>query len=176
MGRGAQANGGEYATALGNGAQATAKNTLALGTEAKSTIENSVALGNGSTTSNFVPTNTATVGSYTYSGFAGATSGLGNGAVLSVGSKGNERQIQNVAAGRIDATSTDAINGSQLFAVANRIEKPESVCILSHNGSGSSPAEGTYKYDPKSNANNTLKLIAGNGLTMTSNGTNEYNP
>ena len=56
LGRGAKANGGDYATALGNDAQATARNTLALGTEAKSTIENSVALGNGSTTSKFVPT------------------------------------------------------------------------------------------------------------------------
>ena len=43
-----------------------------------------------------------------------------------------------------------------------------------HNGNGSSSAVGTYTYDPKSNANNTLKLIAGEGLTMTSNGNNEY--
>ncbi|MGN6955790.1 hypothetical protein ACTHT3_18340, partial [Neisseria sp. P0015.S004] len=93
-------------------------------------------------------TNTATVGSYTYSGFAGATSGLGNGAVLSVGSAGNERQIQNVAAGRINATSTDAINGSQLFAVANRIENLNPFVFSGHNGSGSSPAEGTFKYNP----------------------------
>ena len=172
LGRLSQAN-GKFATALGNGAQATAQNTLALGTEAKSTIENSVALGNGSTTSAFVPTNTATVGSYTYSGFAGATSGLGNGAVLSVGSAGNERQIQNVAAGRISATSTDAINGSQLYAVANRIENLNPFVFSGHNGSGSSPAEGTFKYNPNS-ANNPLKLIAGEGLKMTSNGTNEY--
>ena len=161
LGRGAQANGGEYATALGNDAQATARNTLALGTEAKSTIENSVALGNGSTTSKFVPTNSGTVGGYTYGGFAGATSGLNNGAVLSVGSAGKERQIQNVAAGRISQTSTDAINGSQLFAVASRIENLNPFVFQGHDGSGSSPAAGTYRYDPKSNANNTLKLIAG---------------
>ena len=174
LGRGAQANGGEYATALGNDAQATAKNTLALGTEAKSTIENSVALGNGSTTSKFVPTSSGTVGGYTYGGFAGATSGLNNGAVLSVGSAGKERQIQNVAAGRISATSTDAINGSQLFAVANRIENLNPFVFSGHNESGSSPDVGRYTYDPKSNGNNTLKLIAGEGLKMTSNGTNEY--
>ena len=172
LGRLSQAN-GKFATALGNNAQATAQNTLALGTEAKSTIENSVALGNGSTTNAFVPTSSATVGSYTYGGFAGATSGLGNGAVLSVGSAGNERQIQNVAAGRISATSTDAINGSQLYAVANRIENLNPFVFSGHNGSGSSPAEGTFKYNPNS-ANNPLKLIAGEGLKMTSNGTNEY--
>lgn len=93
---------------------------------------------------------------------------------MSVGSAGKERQIQNVAAGRISQTSTDAINGSQLFAVASRIENLNPFVFQGHDGSGSSPAAGTYKYDPKSNANNTLKLIAGEGLKMTSNGTNEY--
>lgn len=56
----------------------------------------------------------ATIGGLTYGGFQGATA---NGAV-SVGSAGNERRIQNVAAGEISPTSTDAINGSQLHSVA----------------------------------------------------------
>ena len=51
----------------------------------------------------------------TYSGFAGNSSALGNGAVVSVGTAGSERQIQNVAAGQITKTSTDAVNGSQLY-------------------------------------------------------------
>ena len=165
---------GTNAVAVGVGAKASKKNTTALGSGANSTIENAVALGSNSTTSAFVPTSSGTVGGYTYGGFAGATSGLGNGAVVSVGSEGNERQIQNVAAGRISATSTDAINGSQLFAVANRVENLSPFTFKGHNGSGSSPAEGTYKYDPKSNTNNILKLIAGAGLKLTSNGTNEY--
>ena len=165
---------GTNAVAVGVGAKASEKSTTALGSGAKATIENAVALGSNSTTSTFAPTNTATVGTYTYGGFAGATSGLGNGAVVSVGTAGNERQIQNVAAGRISATSTDAINGSQLFAVANRVENLSPFTFQGHNGSGSSPAEGTYKYDPKSTTNNILKLIAGTGLKLTSNGTNEY--
>ena len=166
---------GTNAVAVGVGAKASKKNTTALGSGANSTIENAVALGsNSAATSPFVPTNSATVGGYTYGGFAGATSGLGNGAVVSVGTAGNERQIQNVAAGRISATSTDAINGSQLFAVANRVENLSPFTFQGHNGSGSSPAEGTYKYDPKSTTNNILKLIAGTGLKLTSNGTNEY--
>ena len=45
---------------------------------------------------------TATVGTLTYSGFAGNSSALGNGAVVSVGTAGSERQIQNVAAGQIN--------------------------------------------------------------------------
>ena len=166
---------GTNAVAVGVGAKASKKNTTALGSGANSTIENAVALGsNSAATSPFVPTNSATVGGYTYGGFAGATSGLGNGAVVSVGTAGNERQIQNVAAGRISATSTDAINGSQLFAVANRVENLSPFTFTGHNGSGSSPAAGTYNYDPKSNANNILKLIAGEGLKLTSNGSNEY--
>ncbi len=53
----------------------------------------------------------------TFSGFAGAAPG----GVVSVGSAGHERQIQNVAAGQITATSTDAVNGSQLYAVASAV-------------------------------------------------------
>ena len=43
------------------------------------------------------------------------------GRFVSVGEKGNERQIKNVAAGHVEADSTDAINGSQLYAVASRV-------------------------------------------------------
>ncbi|MDG6455639.1 ESPR-type extended signal peptide-containing protein, partial [Glaesserella parasuis] len=57
-----------------------------------------------------------TVGNMIYDGFAGATA---NG-VVSVGAAGDERRIQNVATGEISSTSTDAINGSQLYNVAHR--------------------------------------------------------
>ena len=53
----------------------------------------------------------------TYRGFQGAKA---NG-VVSVGAAGDERRIQNVAAGEISSTSTDAINGSQLYSVANGV-------------------------------------------------------
>ena len=107
---------------LGNNAQATAQHTLALGSRSKSTIENSVALGNGSTTSAFVPPVLLLLAATLYSGFAGATSGLGNGAVLSVGSAGNERQIQNVAAGRISQLLPMQSTALNCTRVANRIE------------------------------------------------------
>lgn len=61
----------------------------------------------------------ATVGSLTYSGFQGATSVGG----VAVGAAGTERRIQSLAAGEISATSTDAINGSQLYAVAAEVAK-----------------------------------------------------
>ena len=102
------------AVAMGNGANvASAKDGIAIGTNANVTVANSVALGAGSTaTLPAESVTTATVRPYTYTGFAG-TSPVG---VVSVGSAGKERQITNVAAGRISTTSTDAINGSQLYA------------------------------------------------------------
>ena len=91
------------------------------------TVENSVYLGNKSTAtenpgnnlkSDGTAGNTTSAGATgTVNGFAGATA---HGAV-SVGASGEERRIQNVAAGEISATSTDAINGSQLYAATKGI-------------------------------------------------------
>ncbi len=91
--------GGAYSTAIGVGAFAGASN--------------SVALGAGSTTTGAgaVPVTSGVVGGRTYAYAGDAPVGL-----VSVGAKGAERQIQNVAAGRIVADSTDAVNGSQLYA------------------------------------------------------------
>ena len=123
---GKMSNATGYATvAVGLEASATNDYATALGSGSNANIANSVALGSGSVTDAFVPTNTATVGKYTYSGFAGNSSLLGDGAVVSVGYTGPDgeyvRQIQNVAAGRIDANSTDAVNGSQLYVVAENL-------------------------------------------------------
>ena len=66
----------------------------------------------------------ATVGGLTYSGFNGNLKNITKdlaGRFVSVGSENNERQIKHVAAGKIDSTSTDAINGSQLYSVADTI-------------------------------------------------------
>ncbi|QLB17048.1 hypothetical protein A6B40_05315 [Mannheimia varigena] len=139
----------EKATALGVGSKATDKAALAVGTNAtasaqsavavgtqsvadkqfavavgmgaQATLENSVALGSESTVTAATPTSNATVGGITYTGFAGANENTNY--VVSVGSAGKERQIQNVAAGRITSDSTDAINGSQLYAVADKLVK-----------------------------------------------------
>uniref|UniRef100_UPI003AF181E4 ESPR-type extended signal peptide-containing protein n=1 Tax=Haemophilus sp. TaxID=740 RepID=UPI003AF181E4 len=113
---------GTLGNKAGTAAKATADNAVSIGTNATASIKDSVALGSNSTTSSFAPTNTATVGTLTYSGFAGNTSALGDGAVVSVGKAGSERQIQNVAAGRLTKTSTDAVNGSQLYTVANDLD------------------------------------------------------
>ncbi|WP_237052320.1 ESPR-type extended signal peptide-containing protein [Mannheimia granulomatis] len=101
------------ALAIGNNANASNAYATALGANSVANLEKSVALGANSTVSAAVATNTATVGGITYNGFAGNNPAAGD--VVSVGSSDRKRQIQNVAAGQISATSTDAINGSQLY-------------------------------------------------------------
>ncbi|STZ01249.1 Adhesin yadA precursor [Moraxella lacunata] len=78
-------------------------------------------LGNNTSGKEATTVNNATVGNLNLTGFAG-TSKAENG-VVSVGSEGGERQIVNVGAGEISATSTDAVNGSQLHALATAINE-----------------------------------------------------
>ncbi|MBP5790333.1 MAG: hypothetical protein J6W29_08900, partial [Neisseriaceae bacterium] len=114
-------------TAIGTNIEINAANVYAVGNDITADLKNSVVLGSGSDgteTAKYVPTSQATIptngvanNSITYGGFAGSDSQLGDGAVLSIGSKDYERQIKHVAAGQITADSTDAINGSQLYAV-----------------------------------------------------------
>ena len=90
---------------------------MALGRSSITTHDNSVALGASSVSKLEKQVNDATVGTLTYNGFAGNNPM----ATVSVGDSGKERQIVNVGAGEISATSTDAINGSQLYAVADKV-------------------------------------------------------
>ena len=100
-------------TAIGQGATSTASYGVALGKAAQANHGSAVALGTAAVTESAVAVNEATVGKITYGGFAGTDAT----AVVSVGAKGDHtRQIINVGAGAINATSTDAINGSQLYA------------------------------------------------------------
>ncbi|MCH4188421.1 MAG: S-layer homology domain-containing protein [Megasphaera sp.] len=113
----------ENAIAMGAGTNATAANAIAIGANAKAANVNSVALGTSSVTGDAHTGTTAqsvTLGDTTTT-FAGQAS-TDNGTV-SVGQAGAERQVQNVAAGDISATSTDAINGSQLYATNEQVEK-----------------------------------------------------
>ena len=115
----------EGATAFGQAATAKEKNSTVIGLGATGETEGAtaigqgataganpgdVAVGNGSATAAVVGTNDATVNGIKYSGFAGNNPG----ATVSVGGT-IKRTITNVGAGRIDSTSTDAINGSQLY-------------------------------------------------------------
>ena len=119
IGASAVTNGNET-IAIGKSANASDTNAVAVGKNAKASIANSVAIGSDSTTAtNATKQSSATINGITYN-FAGATSDTGM--QVSVGAAGKERQIKNVAAGEVSATSTDAVNGSQLFAVASQIK------------------------------------------------------
>jgi autotransporter adhesin len=102
---------GVGSVALGNASSALGAGSVAFGNTATANNANDVALGSGSTTTTAVGTPNAVINGTTYA-FAGTTPG----STVSVGAAGAERTITNVAAGRIDGGSTDAINGSQLFA------------------------------------------------------------
>nr|WP_281285700.1 YadA-like family protein [Halomonas halmophila] len=108
---------GVNSIAAGVDATATADGAIAMGDGATASETDSVAMGSGATTEAAVGTADITVGGQTYA-FAGA-SPVGT---FSVGSAGAERTITNVAAGRISADSTDAINGSQLYATNQAVE------------------------------------------------------
>ena len=106
------------AMVLGNNASVTAKNGMALGSNTKVANENAVAIGAGSETAAAVATQSATI-----NGTAHNFAGVNPASTVSVGKAGSERTITNVAAGRISKTSTDAINGSQLYAVTTEMDK-----------------------------------------------------
>ena len=131
----------DYATALGNKATANGTNSVALGNSSTALSNNVTVLGSGVTVnqgfdnavvlganSNVNGSHTianvteATVNGITYSGFAGTVNSTGNFVSVGGSEAGQQRKIINVAAGAIDQNSTEAINGSQLYAVAKSFE------------------------------------------------------
>ena len=117
FGAGAHAD-GLRTNVFGSDASASADYSIAIGNKADASTANSIALGANATTRSATNVTSATVAGHTFGGFAG-TSPVGS---VSVGKAGEERQLHNVAAGEISATSTDAVNGSQLYSVANDLQ------------------------------------------------------
>ena len=127
---------GQGATVVGSHAAATAIDALALGNNTIADVQNGVAIGTNSVTESAVGTsnikdNTTDI-RFSNSTYAGSNPD----SVVSFGTNGRAgaggvtsytRQLQNVAAGRVSATSTDAINGSQLYDVALEAQKHNTV-------------------------------------------------
>ena len=111
----------ENSTAIGNNntISSGAENSAALGNNISISLKDSVALGNNSTATAI----NSVTGNSSYTKWAGVSDVVG---VVSVGSSGATRQIQNVAAGQVSATSTDAVNGSQLYEVAQKAAAQQS--------------------------------------------------
>ena len=149
---------GKASIAQGKHTQATAENAIAVGTSSNVSGANSVALGSNITkltTENSVvlgANSTEVVGTtgashevkevtdatvrtiagpnFTYSGFAGKPADAGH--YVSIGQAGKERQIKNLAAGAVTPTSTDAINGSQLYALMDRVENKQEPVVYTN--------------------------------------------
>ena len=119
---GTKTRAGDLSLALGSLAAAQKTNAVAVGTGANATLANSVAIGGGSKTDKAgVAYTTRTILGTTYTWAGGANTIAGD--VVSIGQKGYERQLINLSPGDISANSTDAINGSQLYAAMAEIEK-----------------------------------------------------
>ena len=121
---GASSASGDSSMAFGLSSNASGGHSIAIGEQSNAAVEHSVALGSHSQAG--ANAFDATSSSATFKDAAGADTTIRfaaslstMGGAVSVGKAGEERQIHNVAAGRISATSTDAINGSQLHAVLN---------------------------------------------------------
>ena len=119
---GTKTKSGDLSLALGSLAAAQKTNAVAVGTGANASFANSVAIGGGSATDKAgIAYTTRTILGTTYTWAGGADTIAGD--VVSIGKKGYERQLINLSPGDISANSTDAINGSQLYAAMAEIEK-----------------------------------------------------
>ena len=120
---------GNGSAVVGNDSSVSGVNVSTLGSNITVSAgrDGAVVLGHGSDADNTTVTqeDKATVGDLTYSGFKGNLKNINKdlaGRFVSVGSENNERQIKHVAAGKIDSTSTDAINGSQLYGMTSALD------------------------------------------------------
>lgn len=151
---GASTAANHQATAVGSNAQALAGNSVAVGVNSSVAegADYSVALGTSSKVEEGDAFTTTDLEDFkkklgdTYNAAWNITSADGTLGVVSVGAKGKERRLVNVARGRIDADSTDAVNGSQLYGLASdlneKIENAGGDWVLTTNG-GTSPGEQT---------------------------------
>ena len=157
---------------LGSSASVTGKNGVALGNNTKVANENAVAIGNGSETAAAVATQSATI-----NGVAHNFAGVNPTSTVSVGKAGAERTITNVAAGRISGTSTDAINGSQLYAVTTEVDK--GVAYAGDvKGAGAADNKFTQKLGAQTNIVGGVtdeSKLSDNNIGVVSNGTDTLN-
>ena len=111
---------------VGNSNTVDSSNVMVMGNNVTvgTGLDGAVVLGHASSADQYAAATDSTINGVTFEadGYAGNT-GLNKGSIVSVGATGTERQIKNVAAGAVTATSTDAVNGSQLYKTAETILK-----------------------------------------------------
>ena len=160
---------------VGNNNNIQSSNVMVLGNgvTASTGYDGAVILGNASATRAYTaPTNTTingvTLDASKYAGTAAAGSTLSQGSIVSVGDAGKERQIKNVAAGEVSATSTDAVTGSQLYgAVKALTESNSSPDVYVHVNDGTTTQKAgnattnAGKTDEKGGATGTKSIAIG---------------
>ena len=150
--------------AIGHNTKVNGQNTVAIGANITAATNGSVILGDSSKADGSHATETVAskeIDGHTYT-FAGKAKDSGR--FVSLGEKGNERQIKNVAAGHVEADSTDAINGSQLYAVASRVEQGWKI-TAAKTGTG----EVSGNAEKKVAMGDTVTLTAGDNIKITQN-------
>ena len=167
---------GDLSLSIGTMSTADKVNATAVGSAAVADLDNSVALGGGSTTANAAGTQvtSVTIDGVTYNNFSGG-SGTKAGDVVSVGRSGTfNRQIKNVAAGNISATSTDAVNGSQLYSVAQTLQDRFKYVSINSTETGNADNKGALATNsiaigPNASATVTSEnaVVVGNGAKTT---------
>ena len=162
-----------YGIALGAESQAEAENGIAISYDAVVSQPNSVALGSHATTNPVVQTSLITIPNTNTTYNVNGTNPVGT---VSVGSANGLRTITNVAAGRVSETSTDAVNGSELYAVAT--EAAKHTTITTEEGSRitvdskTNLAGGTeyiLDFDSFGLANSSLNNLTNQGKTVITN-------
>nr|AIS72939.1 Hmtp210 [Avibacterium paragallinarum] len=152
---------GKQAIAIGFQANSSAENAISIGTNSDTSMTGAVAIGKGATVtaggkpsialgqdstvanSAISRTSSATINGLTFNNFAGSPETLG---VLSIGTAGKERKIVNVAAGNISQTSTEAINGSQLYATNFMLNKLAQSVKNNFGGNANLATDGTITF------------------------------
>ncbi|MEG9499529.1 YadA-like family protein [Mannheimia indoligenes] len=168
---------GARAAALGYNNTVSGNDTFVLGSNVTVNTVGSVVLGSDSAQAEAKSENTATVGNLTYGGFAGKDN-VTTGDYVSIGNATNARQIKFVAPGNISSTSTDAINGSQLYATNDMINNVTTSIKDNFGGNATVNPNGTITYTNigdtgKDNINDAIKAAktkveAGTNVNVTS--------
>lgn len=140
---------------IGNYNHISGNNTFVMGNNVTTSLENAVILGNDSTDGDVVGTSSYTFNNGKTVNYAGTTPV----STVSVGAKDKERTITNVAAGRVSATSTDAINGSQLYGAHQMIDYVENESNKGDARAAALAALHPMAYDP----DNRVQYMAGYG-------------
>lgn len=140
---------------IGNYNHISGNNTFVMGNNVTTSLENAVILGNDSTDGDVVGTSNYTFNNGTTVNYAGTTPV----STVSVGAKDKERTITNVASGRVSATSTDAINGSQLYGAHQMIDYVENESNKGDARAAALAALHPMAYDP----DNRVQYMAGYG-------------